>query len=126
MEGDGQVPEGLYRIESLNPNSSYHLSMKLNYPNTFDLKQAKSEGRDRPGSNIFIHGKSVSIGCLAMGDSAIEELFVLATDVGRKNIQVAIAPTDPRIKLLQTTTQPAWVGQLYDNLNAHFDRYRQK
>ena len=124
-EGDRQVPEGLYQIEGLNPNSSYHLSMKLNYPNAFDQKHAKSEGRNQPGTNIFIHGKAISIGCLAMGDSAIEELFVLATDVGRENIQVAIAPTDPRSRPLSTTTQPAWVGQLYGNLNAHFDRYRE-
>jgi murein L,D-transpeptidase YafK len=125
VEGDGQVPEGLYRIDGLNPNSSYHLSMKLNYPNAFDLKHAKAEGRNRPGSNIFIHGKAVSIGCLAMGDSAIEELFVLASDVGRTNIEVAIAPTDPRLAPLPTRTQPVWVGQLYGKLNAYFDRYRQ-
>jgi len=76
-EGDKQVPEGLYRVAGLNPNSSFHLSMKLNYPNAFDLKHARAEGRDSPGSDIFIHGKSVSVGCLAMGDEAIEELFVL-------------------------------------------------
>ncbi|MFQ5569343.1 MAG: murein L,D-transpeptidase family protein, partial [Rhodothermales bacterium] len=76
-EGDRQVPEGMYRIVALNPNSRYHLSMKLNYPNAFDLHHAEREGRTAPGSDIFIHGKAVSIGCLAMGDPAIEELFVL-------------------------------------------------
>ena len=76
-EGDKQVPEGIYQLEYLNPNSAFHLSMKLNYPNAFDLKYAAEEGRTEPGTNIFIHGKAVSIGCLAMGDEVIEELFVL-------------------------------------------------
>jgi murein L,D-transpeptidase YafK len=44
-EGDRQVPEGIYRIIGLNPNSSYHLSMKLNYPNEFDLQKAKGRGQ---------------------------------------------------------------------------------
>jgi hypothetical protein len=123
LEGDRQVPEGFYDIEGLNPNSSFHLSLKLDYPNRFDLKHAEADGRDNPGSNIFIHGKAVSIGCLAMGDTAIEELFVLAADVGKSNMDVAIAPSDPRRKPLPTDISPAWVGQLYSDLNAYFNRY---
>jgi hypothetical protein len=49
-EGDRQVPEGVYRIEGLNPNSSYHVSMKLNYPNEFDVAHAKSDGRSTLGA----------------------------------------------------------------------------
>ena len=71
-QGDRQVPEGIYRIVELNPNSHYHLSMKLNYPNEFDLLHARREGRSAPGSDILIHGKAASSGCLAMGDEAIE------------------------------------------------------
>jgi len=123
-QGDRQVPEGLYKIEGLNPNSSYHLSMKLNYPNNFDLKYATEDGRSKPGTNIFIHGKAVSIGCLAMGDTVIEELFVLAADVGSTNIEVAIAPTDPRLMLLSTSIQPNWVSLLYKQLNIHFSKYK--
>lgn len=116
-EGDRQVPEGIYRIIGLNPNSSYHLSMKLNYPNAFDLKHARAEGRDQPGSNIFIHGKAVSIGCLAMGDVAIEQLFTLIHDVGQRHVQVIIAPTDPRQQALQTPkNSPTWVSTLYQNI----------
>jgi hypothetical protein len=125
-EGDRQVPEGLYKIEGLNPNSSYHLSMKLNYPNPFDREHAKTEGRHHPGSNIFIHGKAVSIGCLAMGDTAIEELFILAADIGPANIGVAIAPSDPRLASLPTDLQPAWVGRLYAQLNTHFSQYQRR
>lgn len=113
-EGDRQVPEGIYRIIGLNPNSSYHLSMKLNYPNAFDLKHATAEGRTEPGSHIFIHGKAVSIGCLAMGDKGIEQLFTLVHDVGVSHIQVIIAPTDPRnTQLTVPPDAPTWTVTLY-------------
>ncbi len=124
QEGDRQVPEGIYKIVGLNPNSAYHLSLKLNYPNDFDQKHAKEENRLHPGSNIFIHGKAVSIGCLAMGDTAMEELFVLAADVGKSNITVAIAPHDPRLEPLSLNLPPAWKGTLYKNLNEFFRKYR--
>jgi len=122
-EGDRQVPEGLYKISGLNPNSSYHLSMKLNYPNEFDLIHAQKEGRQHPGTNIFIHGKAVSIGCLAMGDEAIEELFVLAADIGRHNIKVAIAPTDPRKSALVPIESLPWTEQLYNELTTTFSQF---
>lgn len=116
--GDRQVPEGIYRIEGLNPNSHYHLSMKLNYPNEFDLFHAMEEGRTEPGSDIFIHGRAVSIGCLAMGDEAIEELFVLTTQVGAENVKVVIAPHDPRVRPLTPDAQlPIWTSELYANIS---------
>ncbi len=117
-EGDRQVPEGFYDIVGLNPNSAYHLSMKLNYPNAFDLQHAQAEGRDEPGSNIFIHGKSVSIGCVAIGDPAIEELFTLVADAGRENVNVIIAPNDPRISSLIPPDSPDWVAGLYRQIEA--------
>lgn len=127
-EGDKQVPEGVYKIVGLNPNSSYHLSMQLNYPNEFDLQHARREGRDNPGSNIFIHGKAVSIGCLAMGDSAIEELFLLVSRIGFKNTEVLIAPRDPRANPLavETSSSPAWLPELYTMLNREFSHYKRK
>jgi hypothetical protein len=119
-QGDKQVPEGVYRIVGLNPNSNYHLSMKINYPNEFDLFHAQQEGRFQPGSDIFIHGKAASIGCLAMGDEAIEELFVLAAQVGKENIKVVIAPHDPRKQPLPAMVDglPAWAGELYSTINS--------
>lgn len=115
-QGDKQVPEGVYRIVALNPNSHYHLSMKLNYPNAFDLRHANEEGRDNPGSDIFIHGKAASIGCLAMGDETIEELFVLTAQTGKENVKVVIAPRDPRLSPLESSDldgKPEWVSDLY-------------
>lgn len=125
-EGDRQVPEGIYRVIGLNPNSAYHLSMKLNYPNTFDLFHAKKENRREPGSNIFIHGKAVSIGCLAMGDQAIEELFLLVESVGIKNVEVIISPYDPRSRSLKVSdkSSPKWVKELYENIEKEYLKYR--
>jgi hypothetical protein len=114
-QGDGQVPEGIYRIAALNPNSHYHLSMKINYPNEFDLFHAEQEGRTNPGSDIFIHGNTASIGCLAMGDKAIEELFVLTAQVGTEKVKVVIAPHDPRVYPLEANAEelPQWTTELY-------------
>jgi hypothetical protein len=95
-EGDRQVPEGFYRIDRFNPESLYHLSLGLDYPNASDRILSDPE---RPGSDIFIHGKDVTVGCLPMGDDAIEELFLLALDtrdaVGRE-IAVHIFPARMR------------------------------
>lgn len=122
-EGDLQVPEGIYKVVGLNPNSSFHLSMKLNYPNAFDLKWAEIEGRDNPGSDIFIHGRDVSIGCLAMGDQAIEELFIISERVGISYVQVIIAPTDPRKNQLAAgLDQPDWVKELYNNITEEWTK----
>ena len=114
-EGDGQVPEGIYSIIGLNSNSSFHLSMKLNYPNEFDLKMGKKNGRKNLGGDIFIHGCQCSIGCLAMGNTAIEELFVLVADIGRENATVIIAPYDFRVKQMTDIQgdHPPWVSELY-------------
>lgn len=120
-EGDRQVPEGIYKIVGFNPNSSYHLSMKLNYPNEFDLKHAEAEGRSEPGTNIFIHGHAVSIGCLAMGDPAIEQLFSLVYATGPENTTVLISPTDPsKNELMVPKNAPKWTGDLYQNIEEHY------
>ena len=95
-EGDRQVPEGVYSVDQLNPNSAYHLSLRLNYPNAFDRAHAATDGRERLGGDIFIHGKDVSIGCLAIGDDAIEELFWLAGTAGKDAFTTVIVPTEGR------------------------------
>lgn len=97
-EGDEQVPEGFYRIELLNPNSRFHLSLRVNYPNEEDIARARTEGRDLAtlGGDIMIHGGAASIGCLAVGDPAAEDLFVLAHRAGLGNISLLIVPRDLR------------------------------
>jgi len=116
-EGDYQVPEGLYRIAYLNPSSSYHLSMKVDYPNAADLAQAALDRRKRLGGDIFIHGKDLSIGCVAIGDRGIEELFTLVADSGVANTRVILAPVDLRVAgapVAQDT--PLWVLRLWQSI----------
>lgn len=122
-QGDRQVPEGIYRIVQLNPNSQYHLSFKLNYPNAFDLLHAGKKRRRNLGSDIFIHGKSASIGCLAMGDKTIEELFVLTALVGTENVKVVVAPHDPRIYPLKADPEDLleWTSELYSIISREIE-----
>jgi hypothetical protein len=114
-QGDRQVPEGLYKIESLNPNSHYHLALRVNYPNDFDKEHARLDGRTNLGGDIMIHGGAASIGCLAMGDPAAEDLFVLAAETGIKNISVILTPVDFRIHDLSPNSPPSpnWTPELY-------------
>src|SRR5215216_5489 len=96
-EKDGQIPEGIYRLTHLNPFSSMHLSMMINYPNHFDRLQASKDGRKRLGDNIFLHGKSISVGCLAVGNWSIDQLFLLTRMVGLHHVKMIIAPNDLRL-----------------------------
>lgn len=77
-EGDWQVPEGFYTVSEWNPVSQFHLSLRVNYPNASDRILGK---KGAPGSDIFVHGACVTVGCLPLTDPYIEELYVIATDV---------------------------------------------
>lgn len=124
-EGDYQVPEGLYRVTFLNANSAYHLSLRLDYPNAFDRRMAAADGRRQLGGDIMIHGKAVSIGCLAMGDEAAEELFVLAALVSPRRVRVVIAPTDFRTGGASPHGQgvPPWAGDLYGQIRRELAQF---
>lgn len=92
MEGDYQVPEGYYYINQFNPKSSYFLSLGLNYPNASDQVLSDSI---QPGSDIFIHGSCVTVGCIPMTDQQIDEIYILAAhakDLGQDFIPVHIFP----------------------------------
>jgi murein L,D-transpeptidase YafK len=89
--GDLQVPEGVYRIDRFNPHSRFHLSLGLNYPNSSDRRRSNPK---YPGTDIFIHGNRVSIGCLAMTDRVIDELYpVCQAATNRRSISVHIFPS---------------------------------
>jgi murein L,D-transpeptidase YafK len=123
-EGDKQVPEGFYRISALNPNSKFHLSLKLDYPNPFDWQHAMEEGRETPGSDIFIHGSAWSVGCLAIGNRNVEELFALVSEVGPERVQVLIAPYDFRAReYVVADDDPPWLERLYGYLNARMGQF---
>lgn len=90
-EGDLQAPEGFYYISRgrMNPASSYHLSMDIGYPNAYDRHHG------RTGSLLMIHGKSVSLGCFAMTDASIEQIYTLVDAAfrnGQKIVRVHSFP----------------------------------
>ena len=124
-EGDRQIPEGIYGVEYLNPNSKFHISIKINYPNERDLTRAKNAGIENVGSDIFIHGKDLSIGCIAIGDAYIEELFTLVAMTGTENVRVLIFPNDARKngKFLPCEVCPADVDELYTELKRELVKY---
>jgi murein L,D-transpeptidase YafK len=88
-EGDLQVPEGLYRIVTFNPWSNYHLSMQVDYPNASDRLRSD---RARPGGQIFIHGSCASIGCVAIEDGPIEEVYLVAQRSRTRTLRADLFP----------------------------------
>lgn len=92
MAGDYQVPEGFYYINEFKPNSTYHLSLGLNYPNASDRMLSDSL---YPGGDIYIHGSCVTEGCIPITDDQIEDLYVItsyARAMGQDYIPVHIFP----------------------------------
>lgn len=124
-ERDGQIPEGIYRLVTFNPFSSMHLSLMIDYPNSFDRMQASRDGRRQLGGDIFLHGKSLSVGCLAIGDHAIDQLFLLARRVGLAHTRVIIAPNDLRTGKPATNSfaQPRWLPELYRQITSALEQF---
>jgi hypothetical protein len=115
-EGDRQVPEGIYRLTQLNANSNFHLSVKVDYPNTFDRMMGKVENRRNLGGAIFVHGGSQSIGCLAMSDPVAEEIFTLVARSGLENSSIILSPVDLRREPAPNPLDddvPIWTPHLY-------------
>lgn len=91
FEGDERTPEGRYTIDTRNPQSAYHLSLRVSYPNAADRQYAARFGRS-PGGDIFIHGQPNGLasdlrmrgdwtdGCIALSNAEIEELWTLIPD----------------------------------------------
>lgn len=116
-EGDGQIPEGIYRIECLNPNSSYHLSLKLDYPNDYDRGKGARDGRTKLGDDIFIHGRSGTIGCIPIGNTGIEELFLMIAEIGKEKVDVILAPYDMRIRSKRVEVEEIeWEEELHSTI----------
>ena len=88
IEGDGKTPEGRYYIDRRNPNSDFHLSIGISYPNAQDRLEAMSL-LESPGGDIFIHGRGPTVknpdsdwtwGCIAVTDREIEEIYAMVKD----------------------------------------------
>jgi murein L,D-transpeptidase YafK len=109
-EGDSQAPEGLYAVttEQLNPRSSYHLSMNIGYPN------ARDTALGRTGSLIMIHGKDVSLGCFAMTDPVIEEIYTLvaaALHAGQASVPVHCFPFRMTAERIEQARESEWKSE---------------
>jgi murein L,D-transpeptidase YafK len=96
IEGDGKTPEGLYRIDRRNPNSRFHLSLGISYPNVEDIRTARAMGKS-PGGEIFIHGQRHPMrqdkddwtwGCIAVDNSSIEKIYAMV----QNGVPIAINP----------------------------------
>ncbi len=108
-EGDGQAPEGCYSVAAgqMNPNSRYHLSFNLGFPNAFDRQH------QRTGSALMVHGACASIGCYAMGDEAMEEIWTLcvrALEKGQKWFSVHCFPFPLTAGKIERHQADRWIG----------------
>lgn len=133
MAGDYQVPEGFYYINEFNPNSNYHLSLGLNYPNESDKILSDSL---RPGGDIYIHGSCVTVGCIPLTDEYIEEVYILASyakAAGEDYIPVHIYPVRYNVKksmdylvyLSKTDGSLKAFGERLEQVYDHFELTRQ-
>jgi len=134
QEGDRQVPEGIYHIAHFNPKSRFYLSLGLNYPSESDRRQAQQRAQTASlGSDIYIHGDCVSIGCLAITDDYIKELYILALwakNAGQTQIPVHIFPShdlrdsQKMLHLLKDFPQSAPAWQALQKILLFFDQYQ--
>lgn len=106
IEGDLQTPEGFYQINVFNPESTYHLSLGVDYPNSVDL--ARTGLVNKPGGDIYIHGNCVTVGCIPLTDDKIKEVYLLAVfakNGSQKSIPVNIFPFKMNEKNMETYSE---------------------
>lgn len=123
-EGDKQVPEGFYEAGrgSMRPDSDCHLAINTGYPNEYD------RAHERTGSFIMIHGVRGSVGCLAMSDARVEEIYTLcdaALTAGQKSFGIHIFPfrmTPERME--RSKAEPWW--DFWVNLKEGYDWFENK
>jgi murein L,D-transpeptidase YafK len=124
QQGDNQAPEGFYFVRpgSLNPWSTYHLSFNLGYPNAYE----RSKGYT--GGALMVHGKCVSIGCYAMTDPYINEIYAMvhaAFKNGQPFFRVHAFPFRMDGEILRSYRDDPWypfwqnLKQGYDHFNEH-------
>lgn len=123
-EGDGQVPEGFYSVNraAMKPDSKFHLAFNIGYPNAYDRQHG------RTGSAIMIHGNQVSIGCLAMTDEKIEEIYTLcdaALDHGQKFFRVHVFPFRMTAGRMEREAENKWFD-FWNNLREGYDWFEKR
>ena len=117
--GDGQAPEGFYFVtpQRLNPVSSFHLSFNIGYPNSYDRTHR------RTGGNLMVHGSCVSIGCYAMTNAGIEEIYAIADAAfrnGQRFFRVHIFPFKMNKVNMEIHKESEWL-EFWKNLKEGYD-----
>ncbi len=121
--GDGQSPEGFYFVppDRMNPLSRFHLSFNLGFPNAYD------RALGRTGSFLMVHGDCVSIGCYAMTDAGIEEIYTLA-DAALRNgspfFRVHVFPFRMTSENLKAHRKSKWI-EFWRNLKEGYDWFQE-
>ncbi|WP_417909317.1 L,D-transpeptidase family protein [Candidatus Electronema sp. PJ] len=120
-EGDQQSPEGFYSVSAgqLNPDSRYHLSFDIGYPNAVDRENK------RTGGDIMVHGKCISQGCLAMGNLQVEEIYLLAHQAflkGQKQFNIHIFPFRMTKENVEKNRYSPWYS-FWQNLREGYDAF---
>jgi murein L,D-transpeptidase YafK len=123
-QGDGQAPEGFYTVDAkaLNPNSKYHRSFNLGFPNAYD------RAHGRTGSLLMMHGDCRSIGCYAMTDPVIDEIWTLVTaalGAGQKQFQVQAFPFRMTERNMSWRSHDAQ-AQFWKELKAGYDLFEKE
>ena len=121
VEGDAQTPEGFYEVNTraLNPNSAFHLSFNIGYPNEFD------RNHNRTGSWIMMHGGQASVGCFAMSDPSIEEIYLIAEAAlqhGQPLFAVHVFPFRMTEERMRTATTSEWLP-FWENLREGYLKF---
>ena len=120
-QGDDQAPEGFYGIarDQLNPDSRYDLSLNIGYPNAYD------QAHNRTGSLLMIHGSCLSVGCYAMTDPQIEEIYALvysALTAGEPSVPVNIFPFEMTAENMAAHASSQWYP-FWAELKAGYDAF---
>ena len=120
-EGDRQAPEGFYRVglKQLNPGSRHHLSFNLGFPNAFDSQLG------RTGSALMVHGGCSSVGCFAITDESVDEVYAVveaALKQGQEAVDVAVFPFRMTATALAEEGSSPWL-QFWRNLKQGYDLF---
>ncbi|AGF78881.1 hypothetical protein UWK_02341 [Desulfocapsa sulfexigens DSM 10523] len=120
-EGDKQSPEGFYTVgaDQLNPNSSYHLSFNLGFPNEYD------RSHNRTGSLLMIHGRCSSAGCFAMTNFRMDEIYAIvesAIIAGQSQVPVHIFPFKMTPKKMAAHRNSKWIA-FWENIKEGYDYF---
>jgi len=108
-EADYQSPEGFYSVSAkqLHPHSNYHRAFNVGYPNAFDRQNG------RTGGLVMVHGACKSVGCFAMTDRGIEEIYAFveaAMRAGQREVQLHIFPFRMTEQAIARETGKSWLA----------------